>query len=68
MRPTSRGEPSKARKSFSKISMPSNPAAAMAESFSMKSPLIETVAIEVFISPSLVRRTPRSAAFSKCTN
>ena len=50
MRPTSRGEPSKARKSFSKISTPSNPAAAIAASFSARSPLIETVAIEVFIA------------------
>src|SRR5690606_16158851 len=47
---TSRGEPSKARKSFSKISIPSKPAAAMAASFSRKSPLIETVAIDVFIA------------------
>jgi hypothetical protein len=42
---TSRGEPSKARKSFSKISMPSKPARAMAASFSVRLPLIETVAI-----------------------
>jgi FMN phosphatase YigB (HAD superfamily) len=45
MLPTSRGLPSKARKSFSKISIPPN-AAAIAARFSRKSPLIETVAIE----------------------
>jgi hypothetical protein len=43
MRPTSSGVPSKARKSFSKISTPSKPAAAIADSFSRRSPLIETV-------------------------
>src|SRR5690554_3398666 len=44
---TSRGARSKARKSFSKISTPSKPAAAIASSFSRRSPLIDTVAIEV---------------------
>jgi hypothetical protein len=50
MRPTSAGLPSKARKSFSKISTPSKPARAIASSFSGSSPLTDTVAIEVFIS------------------
>src|SRR5918994_97620 len=49
MRPASAGDASEARRSFSKISTPSKPAAAIAASFSEKSPLIETVAIEVFI-------------------
>ena len=39
-------------RSASKISTPSKPAAAMAASFSERSPLIETVAIEVFIGLS----------------
>jgi hypothetical protein len=43
------GVPSKARKSFSKISTPSKPRRAMAASFSLRSPLIDTVAIEVFM-------------------
>lgn len=55
MRPTSAGEPSKARKSFSKISTPSNPAAAIADSFSRRSPEIETVAIDVFMAALLTR-------------
>src|SRR3546814_919255 len=54
MLPTSSGVPSKARKSVSKISTPSKPAAAMAASFSWRSPLIDTVAIEVFTVPLLL--------------
>src|SRR5215213_10824850 len=42
---TSAGEPSKVRRSFSKISTPSNPTAAAACSFSGKEPLRQTVAI-----------------------
>jgi hypothetical protein len=49
MRPTSRALPSKVRKSISNSSTPSKPAAAMAASFSFRSPLIETVAMEVFM-------------------
>jgi hypothetical protein len=57
MRPTSAGEPSKVRKSFSNISTPSKPDAATAASFSERVPLIETVAIEVFMPIS--SRWPR---------
>ena len=57
--PTSAGEWSEARKSFSKISTPSKPAAAMASSFSTRSPLSETVAM-------LVRNAAASAV--DCTN
>src|SRR5215207_1327219 len=42
---TSAGEPSKVRRSFSKISTPSNPTAAAACSFSGKVPLRQTVAM-----------------------
>src|SRR5690606_13810006 len=52
IRPTSAGLPSNARKSFSKISTASKPAVEMAASLSGSSPLIETVAIRVFINPS----------------
>ena len=50
---TSAGDKSKVRRSFSKISTPSKPAAAMARSFSTSSPLMQTVAIEVRISDAL---------------
>ena len=43
---TSAGGPSKYSRSFSKISMPSKPAAAMAVSFSISVPPSDTVAIE----------------------
>ena len=46
MRRTSAGEPSKYSRSFSKISTPSKPAAAIACSFSISVPPSETVAIE----------------------
>src|SRR5262249_3476615 len=49
MRATSRAEPSKQVKSFSKISTASKPAAAMVLSFSSRAPPIETVAIERII-------------------
>ena len=55
IRPISRGEASKVRKSFSKISTPSKPAAEIASSFSPRSPLIDTVAIEVFIRLASLR-------------
>ena len=50
MRPTSRGVPGKPSRSFSKISTPSKPASATARSLPSSEPLIETVAIDVFIS------------------
>ena len=49
--PTSRGPPLNDRKSFSKISTASNPAAAIARSFSSSAPLSETVAIERLFMP-----------------
>src|SRR5262249_13062625 len=49
MRATSRAEPSKQVKSFSKISTASKPAAAIVLSFSSRAPPIETVAIEWFM-------------------
>ena len=48
IRRTSAGVPSNDRRSFSKISTPLNPAAAMASSFSVSVPLRDTVAIAVF--------------------
>ena len=47
IRRTSAGVPSKVNRSFSKISTPSNPAAAAASSFSGKAPLSETVAMHL---------------------
>ncbi len=47
--PTSRGDPGKPSRSFSKISTPSKPASATARSLSSRVPLIETVAIEDFM-------------------
>jgi hypothetical protein len=46
-----------ARRSFSKISTPSNPAEAAAVSFSVRDPLSETVAIEVRTAVLLGRGT-----------
>ena len=70
--PTSRGLPSKDSRSFSKISTASNPAAAMARSFSSRAPLSETVAIErvrsCCVAPPWRRRgtTGRCADRSEC--
>src|SRR5580704_4796098 len=61
MRPTSAAVPSKPSRSFSKISTPPYPAAAMAASFRSKVPLIETVAMEV----SMQEKWLTSAAKSK---
>ncbi len=47
MRHTSAGDPSKLSRSFSKISTPSNPAAAAASSFSGSVPDSETVAMDL---------------------
>src|SRR5262252_8532812 len=49
---TSAGVPPKESRSFSKISTPAKPAAAMASSFSARSPLKETVAIDSFMDHS----------------
>ena len=56
IRRTSRGLPANCSRSFSKISTPSKPAAAMASSFSGRVPLRETVAIERCIDGSGLRR------------
>ena len=55
MRRTSAGGPSKYIRSFSKISTPSKPAAAIAVSFSISVPPSETVAIERSISASPIK-------------
>jgi hypothetical protein len=52
MRRTSAGAPLNDRRSFSKISTPLKPAAAIASSFSCRTPLRQTVAIAVCIEAS----------------
>ncbi len=65
MRPTSRGAWSKAMKSCSKISTPSNPARAIAAILSSRSPLSDTVAIDVFMGASATPGLAGGAAGAK---